>query len=501
MKKFNSKSPEVFSFLFALIFGFLVHGFIFYNYLQVGTDALIVSTQGWDWALQQGRWFQIFIDYVSGIYSSNHLNSIISVVYYAFSVFLIVRLLKLNKFSGCLVGAIVLTLPFLPVAFLYPNLADCFAGGFLLAVASVYILEKKNIFLASFLLCLSVATYQAFVAVAAGLCMVVVIIDYSKNLNFKKMINKILRCIMFGLLGLGLYYISVHIVENFVPIAARQNFGDAFNLKFNFTKEIIKNWIKIPILYSVFGENYVLSDFQALSLWDYVLPVTNSIIIIWAFFTILKKKAVSQKLVTTVLLIMLVLACGVVMAFNPAGIHSLMFWGVVALPILVIKLLDGADHKLNNKLIASFIILNVFSNLIFANQVYLHVYAGHEMGKDYLTTLQYDIFHSEGYAIDKTIVLCVNHSGNPYISKNPIVLPKNYPFVGEANFSGFYDMRLQLADFSWLPNEIALADRWYEWELNAANAEVVRSLPIYPEAGSIMANDKYIFVKLSDVDL
>ena len=144
--------------------------FIFTNKFPNYDDLKFLFGKGY--SLTSGRWGLDLLARVLPNYSMPWLHGMLSILLLTLSVCLIVDIFQIKSITlQCLLAALIISFPSEIGTMLYMFTSSSYAVAFLLSVLSVFLFEKKGLYLkilAGIMLILSLSIYQAYIAVAAS---------------------------------------------------------------------------------------------------------------------------------------------------------------------------------------------------------------------------------------------------------------------------------------------------------------------------------------------
>ncbi len=201
------------AFLACFAAGYAAHLFAFTNIIP-NSDGLsrVVDPQQ---MTISGRWFLHYATMWNGYVQSPAVIGFFSVLFIALAAVLAVSLLKIRDplFAG-FAGVLMIVFPPTAHTYLYMFTASAYFFGILLAVAGVWVTERFRYgFLpGALLLACSVGTYQAYLAVAAVLSAVCVLLfALEEGRDAKDVLLRAARHLAFGVLGLVLYFLILRL--------------------------------------------------------------------------------------------------------------------------------------------------------------------------------------------------------------------------------------------------------------------------------------------------
>lgn len=200
-------------FLLFIIIGLLAH-FELYSKHLTNPDGMTTGYwhQSTTWEVRLGRWGIYFIEFFRGFLCAPFLVTLISLVYMAVSCIIIINILDIKKLSSMITfGAMMMVCPALAQTLSYYYCSDIYMLSMLLACLTVYFWKKNSIGgigLGILFLVLSLSLYQAYLGVAAILCLVVLLLDILHGSKMKETIYKAICFAGAGGISLVLYYIA-----------------------------------------------------------------------------------------------------------------------------------------------------------------------------------------------------------------------------------------------------------------------------------------------------
>ena len=156
-----------------------------------------------------GRWFLDYVSAWNGYVQSPAVIGFFSLLFLSLAAALTVSMLRIRRVGiACLCGALMSVFPSVAYTFLYLFTASAYCFGILLAVLSVWLVSRYKygfLFAAPVLAC-AVGTYQAYLAVAASLCLICLLLyALEGGRTAGEIFRRGLRYLAFLVLGLGLY--------------------------------------------------------------------------------------------------------------------------------------------------------------------------------------------------------------------------------------------------------------------------------------------------------
>ena len=199
----------------SLVVGFLSYMFAFTNKLVNHDDVSALFTKGGTVTL--GRWGLGAMDSIFPNYSMPWIYGVITLVLIAVSASLLCSIFQIKKpVLQALLAGYVVAFPSLIGFYTYMFTASSYGVSFLLAAAAVWALqlEKKwTPLLAMACMVASLSIYQAYIALAASLLVLVLIRELLQGKAVSKVIKRGLWYLGFLIVSLGLYYLATQCVN------------------------------------------------------------------------------------------------------------------------------------------------------------------------------------------------------------------------------------------------------------------------------------------------
>ena len=186
--------------------GFFAHLFAFTNIIpnSDGISRVFDAQQ----MTVSGRWFLHYASAWNGYVQAPAVIGFFALLFLAVSAGLTASLLRIRSLGlSALCGALLSVFPSVAYTFLYLFTASAYCFGILLAVLSVWLVSRHKfgfLFAAPVLAC-AMGTYQAYLAVAASLSLICVILYALEGHSAREIARLGLKYLAFLALGLGLY--------------------------------------------------------------------------------------------------------------------------------------------------------------------------------------------------------------------------------------------------------------------------------------------------------
>ena len=197
------------AFFCCILTGYLTHLFVFTNVIP-NADGMsrVFDPQQMTIA---GRWFLHYTTAPNAYTQMPAAIALLSMVFLGLAAALVVDLLAIrSKVLAGLTGAIMAAFPSMGFTFLYTFTASAYCIGIFLAVLSIWLAAKGRLglVLGAVALALSMGVYQAYVTIAIGLALLVVLKKVlDPNSTFRTTLTKGLELMGYLAVGAILYYV------------------------------------------------------------------------------------------------------------------------------------------------------------------------------------------------------------------------------------------------------------------------------------------------------
>ena len=200
-------------FLTTLVVGLLVH---FPVMVQNLPNADAMTNFYFDQNMvTSGRWFLTIACGFSSYYDLKWLIGVLSILFLAIAAVLLVKVFDLRDYVAMgLTGALLVSFPAVSATFAYMYTADGYFMAFALSVLAVLLTKrykKTGWLFGAVALCLSMGTYQAYLAATILLCLFDLILACIGNNKPKDTLMQGVRYLGMGVLGGILYYVILKI--------------------------------------------------------------------------------------------------------------------------------------------------------------------------------------------------------------------------------------------------------------------------------------------------
>lgn len=387
----------------ALVFGFLAHTFAFTNKLVNHDEVQCLFSKGA--TVVSGRWGLGALDSLFPNVSMPWIYGVITLVLLAISVCLLISVLSIRSgWMQVLAAGLVLTFPSLTGTFGYLFTASSYGAAFLLAVLSVWLLQRSSRWYwlwAVVCMVLSLSIYQAYVSLTAALLVLVLIRQLLEEEDPTAVFRRGIGYVLFLALSLGLYFGLTQLILRFKHVQMVSYASDSVTFDL---RSLPGN---IVLAYQNFVRNF---REPALGLIPTVFSRRVHLLVLVCTAVLLVLQCARMRKSPLSLLLLVALTAVLPLAVNcmylftvPDSIHTLVLYSFVCVYLLVLILADrtldrSAPQKwaeavrraaLNGTVLLCAVIIAV--NVYVANTSYLGLHLRYENAYAFYTALIADI--------------------------------------------------------------------------------------------------------------
>ena len=497
--------------------GFLAHIFAFTNIIpnSDGVSRVFDAQQ----MTISGRWFLHYASMWNGFVQAPAVIGFFSLLFLSLAAGLAASMLELKSpLLGGLSGALMSVFPSVAYTFLYLFTASAYCFGLLLAVLAVWLTQRYRygfLFAAPILAC-AVGTYQAYLAAAASLALICVILrGLQRGTGVREIIGTGLRLLGMLLLGLGLYWLILQLFLKVKDLTLLDykgigSLGERFSLK------------TLPGLIASAYADFFRYFFVPRSVSNYTTPVavaSNVLLVLtglWAFVRLLRRgvfaKHLGALILTLALFLLLPLALNLtVLMDNPMPImrYALAFAYVLVLTLADRALAEpeGAEKRSRQKrkspprrdiplrwaaVCAAVLSLIVSFNVI--NLAYTVSAQAHRATESFAARLVERVESAPGYENGMQVIVIGGFPSRIYRSDvEAFALVEDYSNLSSSVIPLNKHVYYYLND--WLNVPWAEPD---EKTMMAVSASAeFQAMPLYPSDGSVVISDGRVIVKLA----
>ncbi len=393
-------------FFAALIAGLCAHGYAFTNKLLNHDE--IESLFGKGATVTSGRWGLELVKVLFPDWSMPWIYGIVSLVLIAAAACLMLETLDIRGGAlRILLPAVVVSFPSLTGNFCFMFTAAPYAWSFFLATFAVFLLHRGGTVrfcLSIALLVLALGIYQAYIALAASLLVLVMIRD---ALDAERSVSGIIR---FGVKALGALLLSVALYYGVTQLVFRLT-GAEFN---DYVVQNVNGAVTLPrrirMAYDAFWyifsfRNFYLITSEPLRWLHIALGVLTLASLLWISF---RKKSPLHTALTLVLILLLPLSiCCMFLIMSRESIHTLVLYSFVCVYLLMgmaAQRIRKPAHMAEGLLALALALVTV-GNVYFANMCYLKMQLQTENALAFYTVLTTRVMNTEGFDENTSLAL------------------------------------------------------------------------------------------------
>lgn len=502
------KTPEFAAFVTAVVYGFLVHSFAFNNILH-NHDNIASQPGGYGMGVDMGRWvlefFGRFMDKAGLNYNLPSINGMVYIVILALAAAVLINAMKIRSHvSAVIIGALFVAFPTVTTTMIYRYTAFFYGVSTLLAVLAVWVLGRFrwSVAVSAVLIGISMGIYQAYAPLTIGLMVLqLILLGLEGNMDGKKLVIRGLWDCLALVLGLGLYFAGMKLTNAFfgIGLVEYQGISTMGNISVSQLPRLIMNALKAVCCLPL--RDYCGVANRALMRIAYLLlGISSAAVVLWIF--VKKIRNPFTCVIIGLLCIAFLLAVGFIEVMVSDGwIYTLMVYSFVLLAIAPLAYLEHLPREekkhvmeIFRKAICLLAVVLVLFYGYYANVNYTAVYFVGEQINNYLSSVVVKATMTEGYTTDKQWALLGD-------IQDPLF---GCPWEEEISYTGLGFTQYILNQYSqgdWIENYIGydLPMVSEEAKLELAATDEVKSMPCYPNAGSIRIVEDTVVVKFQDI--
>ncbi|MBQ7926383.1 MAG: glucosyltransferase domain-containing protein [Lachnospiraceae bacterium] len=507
------------AFGFSALFYLMAHGYRFMNTAFSGDSLITVHQNDAAWEIALGRYVQPLLIMFRGSLESSYLICMISLIFMGLSAYLIVDFLEIEKLFSVIAICAVLTCNLTVTATnaTYLGYSDFYIIALFLSVAGVWLLKKDNllcILSGTFILGMSMGTYQAYICVSIGLVMIYYIFEMLKAPDFKKTATSVIKYFCAFLGAAVIYFVIWKLFQHVFGIWTADSYngmagiGDYSTVSLGtvltdtYRKVLQYFWEVSPFATVTYhGKNLSLCWIYLQRLCNVAVVALTIGILVWRNRKV--QTALWHKLTQGLLLLIFPMGINFISLLTKGMQHTLMIYAFVLVYVLAVKATDDADieqktvKSISPKAvprIAVLLFLGVltWSNIVYANQVYLKKELQDKAALSRLTRIVQEIETMEGYIPGETSVAFFgSFERNPHMAEAEAfkeILPYGMGKTALTYEGTYYAYLNYIMDVKMKFVQVSDAD------------ERIKQMPCYPERGSVVYVDDTVVVKISEIN-
>lgn len=491
--------------------GFLVHHFGLVNALH-NIDDIGQFPYGYGTGIQSGRWLLTvlgdFLQAIGGNYNLPYLNGVLYLAVLALTAGVIVSVFQIcSTWYAALTGILVAVFPSATSALFFRFTSVYYGISMLLAVLSVWILEKHKLGLplSALLLACSMGLYQGYVPMAISLYVLLLIQKALKRqAEFPVLVKNGFYYCLALVLGLAAYYLLLNLALTVYQVSLSDYNGmdqmGKLSLKAlpGLVYEAFYYFCTMPL------KDYCgLANMAALKLGYLALAGIAALQILFLLICEIKKPLIAA--FTALMCLVLPVAVNFVVIMSPdAWIYTMMVYAFVLVPIMPMILMECLPEKqgkwekgrhLLSKTLSVVLAVMIFCYSYSANINYTSVYFSNRQVENYVNSLVTQIRMTEGFDREKEWAF-LGEIEDPLLHS---------VWDYEMSYGGTFTTDRTLEQYSrvfWIWHYIGYFPPTATEEAcsQLSRTEEVRQMPCWPDQGSIKVIDDKVVVKFQNLE-
>lgn len=487
-------------FLSSVLFGLLAYMFAFTNKLLNHDEAFSLFMKGA--TVDSGRWGLGFLDSIFPNLSMPWVYGIFSVVFIAAAVCLMVRILSIqSKLLQVLVSGCVMVFPSLIGMFGYMFTSSSFTLAFLLSVLAVWLLQwdpKKGAIPALGCMVFSLSIYQAYISLAAGLLILILIRRLLQGADIRAVIAAGFWYLLFLVVSLGAYYLATQVLLRLLHVEMNRYASGNLSFSLLAIPAHILDAYRGFFRYFTDGAQGLLPTGLSRLAGVLCLAAAGVLLVLWGLGQ--KKRDLGRYGLVALLVALLPLAVNCMYLFTiPESIHTLVLYGFVNVYLLCAIVADACLGLPSEKGRRTFLLnvltlsmaVTVLINTYVANAAYLNLHLRYENAYSFYTSLSARIQSMPEFGEDTKLAILGTY-------QEPDFYGSHFSFLeGLTGVKGFLPDSYSRGKFLeyYLGFSMPLASE-AETEALLTSAEYAE-MAVYPYYGSVRLIGDTVVVKLS----
>lgn len=488
----------------AFVFAFLAYMFAFTNKLINHDEAGQLFDKGA--TITSGRWGIEMLRAIFPDFSMPWIYGIITIFLMAVSICLIIHIFQIEKkFLQVLLAGGIIVFPSLIGVFSYMFTSSSYAVSFLLAVLSVWLIQKPGkrfVLPALGCLILSLGIYQSYISIAASLLMLVLIQKLLEGEDFLPVLKKGIFYVLFLVVSLAVYYVATQLILKLKGVTFNDYASNSITFSISgIARNVLVAYVKFSKVFEHKNHWLIPNDFAHL-VYTFLLIAIAVLLLVWLLRQ--KKKRFLPIALLAVLLVLLPLAINCMyLITSPESIHALVLYSFIAVYILAVMLCDHllpqedtckyTDWmcRLGANTVAVALSAIIIVNTYVANAAFLNLHLRYENAYAFYSAVIADIKMMPEFTEDTKLAIIGNWD-SPDFYHEKIAFAQH--ITGTAGFyPDSYSNQAFLEYYLGFTIEFAS-----EEEIAAISASTeFANMPVYPYYGSMEMFGDVLVVKLS----
>lgn len=494
------------AFVSAVVFGFLVHLYIFSNKLTNHDDVGVLYQN--NYGAFSGRWFTPISDRLRGGFCAPWLIGVLSVLCLAGAVCFTVSLLRIRRPVGCvLTAALMVSFPAVTATFTYMFTAFSYFFGLLLAAFGAWVSVKHGWWgsaVGAAALTLSLGSYQSYFPVAAALMVGAMLLEtLDAERSFRQLMLRGLRLVATLAAALAAYMAIVRFTTRDTGLVDYMGIREMGQIKLSELPMLIKNSYVRCVAF-LFHNTWHF-DFLA---YAFAL-VGVGMAALFVLLLVRRRLGPARTALAVALAAVYPLAANLICVMAPHSYaHALMVYGLCCLLLFPLFLTEFGAGILQAKstdrmlcvavswVTVATMALTAYSYAVFDNGAYVKIDLGMRQCQMYSNRLISRIETCEGYQPGMDVVLVGSEVRDPaldVISQFSQIQMVGVLDMGSFRTSYSYDAFLRIYCGFSDPVYLGTSPQGVAF----AATQQVQDMPCYPQQGSVQVIDGAVVVKLN----
>ena len=401
------------AFMAAFAFGFFTHIAIITNKLTNWDDTAVMPDAGG--GRYFGRWFMEKVFFVFDKWGSESFNGIMSILLLAVFVSILIVIFNIHSITTIvLIAALIVSFPSVLSNLTFVYMSPTFFVAIILATIAVFVTVryKYGFWVGPFIMLFSLATYQAYFALATSILLLFLICNIIKGDDISKLWIEGIKYLLMLMLSLLIYFISIKFIG--AELSGYRGMDNIGKLGMSAYFIAIARAYHRLLQYFVLGQPSYVYGF--LSLMMYIVSIIILIMIVLSYI-FMKKKDFAHIAALTAIYAIFPLAVSLVYVMAPeesnaSTIMTFSYCIMLIFPLVIFEVIGNSIKDQNNKLALtiSFIIcivmlLTSFAQYRMTNKAYYRTEVALERMTEYYNRLLYRIESTEGFEYGDSLAI------------------------------------------------------------------------------------------------
>ena len=494
-------------FFFTLLFGLAAHAYVYFNLVQSHDGCEIIQADHWSYIYIQAGRFLLPIYYIlRGDYQVPWLIGLLSLVFLALSAYLVASLLNIRKpvLLAALCGIFTVNITIIANNATYLYAADPYCLALLFSCLGAWLWQrcpKWGFVPAAGCFVLSLGLYQAYIDVAIGLALLLIIWKLAQGRSLASLWKWALKCAVSLLAGIGLWYLMTVLVQHLMHVPMSTDYNRPTLV---LEAGLLARLRLIPLAYWEVVRYFVGYD-------SYVTTLVRTCNILlglaggFLWIRMLRRQRVHGLELAALLVCVALMPLGLnLMCLLTDWVHELMIFSYLLLYVALLIPLEQMDPPkspseripaLCRGAILCLLALLVVRNVRFANGAYFYKQMVTESSLLHAHTILTEMEKQDGYEAGFTPVATIGLPGDSDFKWSSDAFLEYQDLVGLWRDTTSFPSTLNMHDFclTRLGQDINFADDLTTEQISAL--PTVQQMPVYPQDGYCQMIDGVMVIK------